>query len=133
MIAEEDLAGAALAGMEPGQRSRFIERLAATRLVSERDFQDNHIYDDYDYMSSVLEAARLCGIAELVEWEMPTRSDPNWQWKCRKLPIRCHAGFATNSVRASLATAKRPRYRCARRCNEAAPTLPPRTGSRHHR
>lgn len=34
-------------------------------------------------MSSVLEAARVCSIFELLEWEMPRRSGDDWQWKCR--------------------------------------------------
>jgi hypothetical protein len=83
MINEEDLAGAVLAGMEPDQRFRFIEQLAAKRLVSERDINGEHIYDDYDYMSSVLEAARLCRISELLEWDMPRRNGDDWQWACR--------------------------------------------------
>lgn len=83
MISEDDLAGAALAGMEPEQRFRFIEQLAAKRLISERNFNGEQIYDDYDYMSSVLEAARLCGISALLEWDMPPRSGDDWEWRCR--------------------------------------------------
>lgn len=83
MINEDDLAGAVLAGMEPLQRFRFIEQLAAKRLVNDRDFSGDQIYDDYDYMSSVLEAARLCGISDLLEWDMPRRSGDDWQGVCR--------------------------------------------------
>ena len=83
MINEEDLAGAVLASMQPDQRFRFIEQLAAKRLVSERDMNGDQIYDDYDYMSSVIEAARLCGISELLAWDMPRRSGDDWQWACR--------------------------------------------------
>ena len=83
MITEEDLESGALAGMEPEQRFRFIEQLAAKRLNSERDYEGRQIYDDYDYMSSVLEAARVCSIFDLLEWEMPARSNEDWQLRCR--------------------------------------------------
>lgn len=43
MIREEDFAESALAGMEPEQRFRFIEQLAAKRLIKERDFDGNQI------------------------------------------------------------------------------------------
>ena len=82
MITEEDLAGAELAGMAPEQRFRFIEQLAAKRLASERDYEGSQIYDDYDYMSSVLEAARLFNIFELSEWEMPARTS-DWRPNCQ--------------------------------------------------
>lgn len=83
MITEEDLTEGELAGMEPERRFRFIEQLVAKRLVGERDFNGDQIYDDYDYMSSVLEAARVFGISELLEWEMPHRSGDDWPWRCR--------------------------------------------------
>jgi hypothetical protein len=81
MITEEDLAGGELAGMSPEQRFRFIERLAARRLET-RDSDGTWLYDDYDYMSSVYEAARLFEIYELLEWEMPRRTT-DWEKTCR--------------------------------------------------
>jgi hypothetical protein len=84
MITEEDLSGAALAGMEPELQFRFIEQIAAKRLIGERDHDGNQIYDDYDYMSSVLEAARVFNITGLLDWEAPRRADDNWQWACRE-------------------------------------------------
>src|SRR5262249_8531279 len=74
MITEEDLAGAALASMEPELRFRFIEQIAAKRLINERDHQKNQIYDDFDYMSSVREAAHVFNIEELQHWQMPRRT-----------------------------------------------------------
>jgi len=83
MINEEDLAGAALAGKEPKQQFRFIEQLAAKRLEGARDSNGEQLFDDYDYMSSVLEAARVFGIAELSKWKMPDRSGVDWRMDCR--------------------------------------------------
>jgi hypothetical protein len=83
MINEKDLEGAALAGMDPETRFRFLERLAADRLLHTRDDNGNHVFDDYDYMSSVIEAARVCGIDELTDWDMPARSSDKWEWICR--------------------------------------------------
>ena len=84
MITEEDLAGAALAGMEPELQFRFIEQIAVKRLISERDDNGNQIYDDFDYMSVVLEAAHVFNIVDLLEWQMPRRTgSDDWTWQCR--------------------------------------------------
>jgi hypothetical protein len=69
--------------MDPETRFRFLERLAADRLLHTRDDNGNHVFDDYDYMSSVIEAARVCGIDELTDWDMPARSSDKWEWICR--------------------------------------------------
>src|SRR4029077_3479873 len=84
MITEEDLAGAALAGMEPELQFRFIEQIAVKLLITERDDNGNQIYDDFDYMSVVLEAAHVFNVVDLLEWQMPRRTgSDDWTWQCR--------------------------------------------------
>src|SRR5262249_39544627 len=57
---------------------------AAQRLVRDRDNDGNFIFDDFDFMSSVLGAARIFGIDELLQWQMPRRGDnEDWQWQWR--------------------------------------------------
>ena len=53
MINEEDLAGAALAGMEPDQRFRFIEQLAAKRLVGENAMPEWRKEDLYEALAEL--------------------------------------------------------------------------------
>jgi hypothetical protein len=71
MITEEDLAGSNVSEMT----------IAANRLATERN-GDDWLYDDYDYMSSVLEAARSCNISPLADWDMPEHTK-NWEATCR--------------------------------------------------
>lgn len=94
MITEEDLAGLELAGMEPEQRFRAIERIASRRL-DERWPDDTCRYNDYDYMSSVLEAARLFGISDLTDWELPARCS-DWKNTCRD--FRADAGRISQRI-----------------------------------
>lgn len=83
MLTEDDLAEVALASMEPEQRFRCLEQLVAKKLVAERTYEGEQFYDDYDYMTSVLEAARICGITELTNWELPPRIGSGWETECR--------------------------------------------------
>lgn len=82
MIDEDDLAKAELAGKQPAQQFRYIERLALKRL-GERYPDDTPLFDDFDYMSAVLPAAQVFGISELAnEWSLPSRNG-DWQDICR--------------------------------------------------
>lgn len=81
MIYESDLEGRA--GQLPELQFRYIEQLAAKRRASDRDDEGNMLWDDFDYMSHVQPAAEAFGIAELHNWELPSRGDEYCLEKCR--------------------------------------------------
>ncbi|WP_139247897.1 hypothetical protein [Hyphomicrobium sp. CS1GBMeth3] len=83
MIDEDDLADAALHAKEPTQQFRYVERLALRRLQTTTNFDETHVFDDFDYMSAVLPAAQAFGISELADWKLPSRSEDEWAMICR--------------------------------------------------
>lgn len=82
MISEDDLHDLPTL-LQPEQKFRLVEQIAARRLATEFSDQGHALYSDYDYMCSVLGAAQAFEIEELTGWKIPDQRDEDASDYCR--------------------------------------------------